>query len=162
MLRARLIVRALGALALTVTVFACASSEPRSDLDLEIDGSEIRLALSEEVARGAVESLLGPGLECGGEVDDGLRDLLVDLDRRGPRARATRRDGDTTLEARRRGARLDLEIRGTGPGTIEASMPWAVAECLLGRTTTVERAISSSIEVTVNNPGGRNFSFRIQ
>jgi hypothetical protein len=162
MLQGRLIIRALGALALTVTVWACASSEPQSDLDLEIDGSEIRLALSEEVARGAVERLLGSGLECDGEVDDGLLELLMELDRRGPRARATRRDGDTTLDARRRGSRLDLEIRGGGPGTIEASMPWAVAECLLGRTTTVRHAVSSSIRVTVDNPNGRNFSFSIQ
>lgn len=152
----------LAVAALAAVACACASSEPRSDLELELGGDEIRLAVSEEVARGVVEGLLGSSLECGGDIDEGLRELLTALDRGGPRSRATRRDGETTLDARRRGGRLDLELRESGPGKIEASMPWAVAECLLGRTTTVERAVSSSIKVKVSNPNGRNFSFTVQ
>ena len=155
-------VRYLVAAASLVVAFSCASSEPRSDLDLEVDGSEIRLALSEEVARGAVEGLLGSSLECDGEIDDNLRELLTTLEHGGPGSHATRRDGETTLDARRRGGRLDLELRGSGPGRIQASMPWAFAECLLGRTTTVERAVSSTIKVKVINPEGRNFSFKIE
>jgi hypothetical protein len=141
---------------------SCASSEPEPDLELDLGGDEVRLEVSEAVARAAVEGILGASLECDGEIDDGLRELLSGLDRGGPRSRATRHDGETTLEARRRGGRLDLEIRGGGRGRIEASMPWAVAECLLGRSTTVQRAVSSAIEVRVVNPEGRTFSFRIQ
>lgn len=162
MLRYGLKMRWLAAAAFAAIACGCASSEPRSDLELEVGGDEIRLALSQEVARGVVEGLLGSSLECEGDIDDGLRELLSELERGGPRSRASRRDGETTLEARRRGGRLDLEIRGNGPGKIEAGMPWAVAECLLGRTTTVERAVSSSIRVKVSNPNGRKFSFTIQ
>jgi hypothetical protein len=154
--------RVLAVAALAAVVCGCASSEPRSDLELEVGGDEIRLEVSEAVARSAVEGILGSSLECDGEIDDGLRELLNALDRGGPRSHATRRDGETTLDARRRGGRLDLEFREAGAGKIEASMPWAVAECLLGRTTTVERAVSSSIKVRVSNPNGRNFSFTIQ
>lgn len=152
----------LAVAALAAVACGCASSEPRSDLELEVGGDEIRLALSEEVARGVVEGLFGSSLECEGDIDGGLRELLSELDRGGPRSRATRRDGETTLDARRRGGRLELEIRGEGPGRIEASMPWAAAECLLGRRTSVDRAVSSSIRVTVDNPDGRDFSFRIR
>lgn len=152
----------LAAAALAAVACSCASSEPRSDLELEMGGDEIRLELSEAVARSAVEGILGSSLECDGEIDDGLRELLSDLDRGGPRSRATRRDGETTLDARRRGGRLEIEIRGEGPGRIEASMPWAVAECLLGRRTAVDRAVSSSIRVSVDNPDGRDFSFQIR
>lgn len=154
--------RLLAVAALATVAISCASSEPEPDLDFELSGDEIRLVLSEEVARGVVEGLLGSSLECDGAIDDDLRELLSGLERGGPRSRATRRDGEATLDARRRGGRLDLEIRGSGPGMIEASMPWAVAECLLGRSTTVERAVSSAIEVRVSNPDGRDFSFTIQ
>lgn len=162
MLRVWLNMRFLALAALAAVACGCASSEPRSDLELEVDGDGIRLALSEEVARGVVEGLFGSSLECEGDIDDGLRELLSELDRGGPRSRATRRDGETTLDARRRGGRLELEIRGDGPGRIEASMPWAAAECLLGRRTAVDRAVSSTIRVTVDNPDGRDFSFRIR
>ena len=40
-------------------------------------------------------------------------------------------------------------------------MPWAVAECLLGRKTTVDEAIRSSIKVKVTNEDGGSFSFRL-
>lgn len=157
-----LIMRVSAVAMLAAVACGCASSEPRSDVELEVGGDEIRLEISEAVARAAVEGILGSRLECDGEIDDGLREVLTELDRGGARSRATRRDGETTLDARRRGGRLDLELWGEGPGKIEASMPWAVAECLLGRTTAVERAVSSSIKVKVSNPDGRNFSFKIQ
>lgn len=157
-----LIMRVSAVAMLAAVACGCASSEPRSDVELEVGGDEIRLEISEAVARSAVEGILGSRLECDGEIDDGLREVLTELDRGGARSRATRRDGETTLDARRRGGRLDLELWGEGPGKIEASMPWAVAECLLGRTTAVERAVSSSIKVKVSNPDGRNFSFKIQ
>jgi hypothetical protein len=162
MLRVWLNMRLLAVAAIAAVACGCATSEPRPDLELEVGGDEIRLELSEAVARSAVEGILGSRLECDGEIDDGLREVLAELDRGGARSRATRRDGESTLDARRRGGQLDLEIRGSGPGKIEASMPWAVAQCLLGRSTTVDRAVSSSIEVKVKNPDGRDFSFRIQ
>ena len=162
MLRVCLNVRLLAVAALAAVACGCASTEPRSDLELAVGGDEIRLEISEAVARSAVEGILGSRLECDGEIDAGLREVLAELDRGGARSRTTRRDGETTLDARRRGGRLELEIRGDGPGRIEVSMPWAAAECLLGRRTAVDRAVSSTIRVTVDNPDGRDFSFRIR
>jgi len=140
---------------------ACASSEPKSDLNIAVDNDEIRVAVSEAVARGVMESLLGDDLECGGEIDGEFKALLARLDRSGPRSRATYRDGENTIEARRRGGKLNLDITGQGSGRIEASMPWAIAECLLGRSSTVEATMTSSIRVKVTNPEGRNFSFKL-
>lgn len=162
MLRVWLDMRLLAVAALAAVGCGCATSAPRSDLELEVDGDEIRLEISEAVARSAVEGILGSSLECDGEIDDDLRKLLTDLDRGGPRSRAARRDGETTLDARRRGGRLHLEIRGSGRGSIEAAMPWAAAQCLLGRATAVGTAVSSPIQVRVKNPDGRNFSFTIR
>jgi len=141
---------------------ACASSEPKSDFELDIDDEEISVAISEAVARGLMEDLIGADLECDGEVDDNLRALLEKLDRDGPRARASYRDGEDTVSGRRRGSKLDLEIHGDGPGKIEATMPWALGECLLGRSTSIDDTFTSSIKVKVSNPDGRNFSFKLQ
>jgi hypothetical protein len=96
-----------------------------------------------------------------GEIDTGMEKLLQKLDQGGPRSRASYRDGETTIAARRRGGRLDLDISGAGSGRIEATMPWAVADCLLGKTTTIDKTITSSIKVKVTNEDGRNFSFQL-
>ena len=155
---------AVGFLALIAAlsvVGGCASSAPQSDIDLRLDDEEIQLTMSEAWARAAVGGLLGSALDCRGDVDAGLRELLEELDRGGTRSRAVRRDGETTLEARRRGGRLALEIAGDGPGSIELTMPWAVAGCLLGRPTSVDRTITSAIRVEVKNPDGRDISFTI-
>lgn len=155
-------VRFLAVAATLAAALSCASSEKAPDLELAVDDDEIRVAVSEAAARGVMQGLLGGELECGGELDGELEALLVALDRRGPRARGSYRDGDTTVSARRRGGTLDVEIRSAGSGAIGASMPWAVAECLIGRSTTIEAALSSPITVTVDNPGGRGFSFRMR
>ena len=90
-----------------------------------------------------------------------MEKLLRELDHGGPRSRASFRDGETTIAARRRGGKLNLEIDGSGSGRIEATMPWAVADCLLGKTTTIDKTVTSSIKVKVTNEDGRNFSFQL-
>ena len=88
--------------------------------------------------------------------------LLTKLDRGGPRSHATYRDGETRINATRRGGKLDFEITGEGSGKIEATMPWAVARCLLGQETSIDKTMTSSIKIKVTNEDGRNFSFRLQ
>ena len=142
-------------------VVACASSGRNSDLSVDIESDEIRVAVSQAVARGVMESLLGSDLECSRGVDGEFESLLTELDHGGPRARAAYRDGENTIRARRRGGKLDLEITGMGSGRIEATMPWAVAECLLGNSTSIDKTVTSGVKVKVVNPDGRNFSFKM-
>ncbi|MCW8985232.1 MAG: hypothetical protein OQK55_07810, partial [Thermoanaerobaculales bacterium] len=66
-----------------------------------------------------------------------------------------------TIDGRRRGSKLDLKIHGAGSGKIEATMPWAIAECMLGRSTSIDKSFTS-IKVKVSNENGRNFSFRLR
>ena len=154
-------VRMITVCAAVVMIAACASSETKSDLNIAIDSDEIRVAVSKAVARGVVESLLGDDVECDGHIDDDFKNLLTRLDRSGPRSRATYRDGENTINARRRGGRLDLDITGQGSGRIEATMPWAIAECLLGNATTLDESMTRAIKVKVTNSEGRNFSFKL-
>lgn len=142
-------------------IAGCATSEPKSDLNIDVNDTNISVAVSESVARGLMANLIGSDLDCRSDIDGNMETLLEKLDRGGPRSRATVRDGETTLSAHRRGGRLDLDISGAGSGRIEATMPWAVAECLLGNTTTIDHAVTSAIRVKVVNPEGRNFSFKL-
>ncbi|MDX2437349.1 MAG: hypothetical protein QNL88_09890 [Acidobacteriota bacterium] len=155
----------LGRGALVAAVLAvglsCTTSEPKSDFNIDVDANQIRVALSEDVARGLMEELIGTDLDCTGDIDGGLETLLQKLDQNGPRSRATYRDGESTITARRRGGKVDLDLSGGGSGSIEATMPWAVAECLLGRTTSIDAAMTSAIKVKVTNPEGRNYSFKL-
>ena len=155
------VIRMGAVVALAAFAVGCASSEPKSDLNIDVDDDEIRVAVSAVVARGLIEELIGSELDCQGEIDTGMEKLLRKLDQGGPRSRASYRDGETTIAARRRGGKLNLEISGAGSGRIEATMPWAVADCLLGKTTTIDKTVTSSIKVKVINENGRNFSFRL-
>ncbi len=151
----------IAVMATVATIAGCATSEPKSDLNIDVNDNDITVALSEEVARGLMENLIGSDLDCKSDIDGSLEALLQKLDRGGPRSHATIRDGETTLAAHRRGGKLDLDISGTGSSRIEATMPWAVAECLLGNTTTIDHTVTSAIRVKVTNPEGRNFSFKL-
>jgi len=154
----------LGVLTLVIgfLALACVSSEPNSDFELDVNDDEITVALSEAVARGVMEDLIGADLECDEGADGQFGAFLEKLDHGGPRAKASYRDGENTIDGRRRGSKLDLKIRGTGSGKIEATMPWAVAECMLGRSTSINESFTSSIEIKVTNEDGRNFSFRLR
>jgi hypothetical protein len=144
-----------------MVAIACASSEPKSDFAFDVDSDEIRVAMSAEIARGLMEELIGADLDCKSEIDGGMEKLLLKLQHDGPRARATYRNGENTVRGSRRGSRVDLVITGEGQGKIETTMPWAVADCLLGNKTTIDDTMTSSIKVKVTNEDGRNFSFRL-
>ena len=158
----RLLRVGFAATVIPLLALSCASSEPKSDFELDIDSDQIKVAVSKEIAQGLMEELIGQDLECDGEIDGHMKSLLEKLDEGGPRARASYRDGENTVNGRRRGGKLDLAIHGTGSGRIEATMPWAIAKCLLGDTTSIDKTMTSSIRVKVTNDEGRNFSFKLQ
>lgn len=153
----------LGVLALVIAflALACASAEPKSDFELDVSDDEITVAISKAVAQGVMEGLIGSDLECGEGADGQFRTFLERLDQGGPRAKASYRDSENTIDGRRRGGKLDLKIRGAGSGKIEATMPWAIAECMLGNDTSIDESFKS-IKVKVTNEDGRNYSFRLR
>ena len=148
-------------LAIAFLALACASSETKSDFELDVDDDEITVAISKAVAQGVMEGLIGSDLECDEGADGQFRTFLEKLDQGGPRAKASYRDSENTIDGRRRGSKLDLKIRGAGSGKIDATMPWAIAECMLGNSTSIDESFTS-IKVKVTNEDGRNFSFRLR
>jgi hypothetical protein len=122
------------------------------------------------MARSALEEALGTKLDCQGELDPEMNELLTTLQRRGRRGRVTLKDEDGRIVASRRvasrrGASLRLLIKESGSkGKIEASMPWAVAECLLGRSMSLDQALDHGrqpITVKITGENGRSFEVRL-
>ena len=142
----------------------CATAEPQPDLRLDLADHDIELTVSSEAVRSLLADALDQPLECSGDVDADLRRFLERLDR-GPRARATLTGDDGTVTGRRRGGRLELRADGTDGGRLEATVPWAVGECLLGRGTTVEEALGAGrvpVEVRVVSADGGTLVARVE
>jgi len=163
------LVSAFGLAAALAAILAagCASSTaPAPDtVAVQLNGAGgdgFTLRVSSSFVREAVESALGSSLECRGELDPPLSALLGRLDREGPHARASvRRDGDV-LRGARHGRRLRLRISGEDGGEVEIRMPWAAAECLLGRASTLREALARSggrpvLEIRIAGAEGGRF-----
>lgn len=154
MISRRLLAGVLVPLALT----ACASSQSRHTATLDSGADRVSLSISGDHG-GWLDDLLGGRLDCSGPADGALGVLLAALDRGGPRARASVRDGDAMLTGRRRGGRVDLTA-GLGDGRLEVRMPWAAAECLLGRSTALGAALDG-LEVTAVGADGHRTRLRL-
>ena len=152
---------ALGA-ALAVALVTLAAAAQAADLELDLDDDELSIAISKAAVRGFVDELLGHTLQCDGDLDGPMRTLLEELERRGPRARASIRDDDALIEGRRRGGSVRFTIRDEGTGHIQFAAPWELARCLLGHDVTIDRATTSRIKVKVVTDEGKKFSFTMK
>lgn len=126
------------------------------------DGGGLVVAVSEALARSLLEGVMGSNLECGTDLDSDFAAMLRTLDRGGRGSRATLRDGDGVLTARRSGRslKLDFDDKDDG-GRLEVKMPWAVAECLLDGSATLSEKDAGSIKVKLVGSGGGSFEFKV-
>ena len=124
------------------------------------DGDELIVVVSEALARSAVEGLVGSELSCDGTTDGQFRSLLQTLDQKGRGSRASLQTEDSVIRARRRTSTVTLDIRDLDDdGRVEIVMPWAVAECLLGRTVTMDDSMGK-IKVKIKGENGGKFEFK--
>jgi len=144
-------------------IVGCATAEPQPDVRLDVSGDDVELTVSSAVVRSLLEDALDDALDCTGDLDPALRDFLERLDR-SARAHATLRGDDATVTGRRHGGRLDLRADGADGGRLEATVPWALGACLLGRGTTVEEALGGGrfpVEVRVVSADGGTLVARL-
>lgn len=159
----RLLMIVTAALLLGPTLLACSSTKKDNTLTFEYGGGSTELTISDEVVRGLLEDALDSEIDCDGDLDPPFRTVLEQLERK-PKGRASIQGSDSTLYAKRRGGTLDLRIDAQDGGRIEAKMPWAVAECMLGRSTTLDEALGSGrvpIEVKITSSEGTRITARL-
>jgi len=125
------------------------------------NGGGVVVEVSEALARGFLESALGSELSCDGEIDGEFEAMLKTLDRRGRGSRATNEDEDSIVTARRSGKKLKLDIRDkSDSSSVEVVMPWAVAECLIGKTARLDQSVGD-VRVKFKGKSGGTFEFRV-
>jgi hypothetical protein len=126
------------------------------------DGDGVIVAMSESLARSLLEGVVGADLECGADLDDDFAGLLRELHRGGRGSKATLRDDDSVIRARRTGSSLKMKIDDLDDGArIEVKMPWAVAECLLDGRATLSADDAARIKVKVTGSDGGSFTFAV-
>lgn len=149
-------------LSCSILVSACASSKPDDDFNLTVADGKVNMELSKDVVIGMLEDGLDTDLDCNGDVDDDIRRLLEPLARK-RNARASLGEGEDRIEATRRGSHLTLTIGDQREGHLKATVPWAVGECLLGRETSIEKALGSkAIKVELVTDDGKTISARLR
>ena len=145
-----------GAVLIAMAVAGCASSSKPEGVSLALVGDEgegLRIELGGDWVRALLEEKLGTELECSGDIDGELEEMLLALDRRGRRSSAVLRGEEGVIRARRRAGLLELDVRGDGEGRVRITAPWAIAECLLGRSTRLAAALEQ-VEVRLDGPDG--------
>lgn len=157
------------ALVLTVVsplVFGSGSASKSNTKSVSIsetrDGDGFVVAMSEALARSLLEGMVGADLKCGTDLDSEFSAMLRKLDRGGRGSRATIRDEDGVITARRSGRSLKIDFEDAdGDGGLRVKMPWAVAECLLDGSATLRSRDADSIRVKLIGPDGGSFEFKI-
>ena len=145
-----------------VTLVGCASRQAQNDVELTIADSSLELRLSREIVLTMLGESLETSLDCDGDLDEDVRALLEPL-AHSHRRTTELRGGDERVVARRRGSSLRFTISGEDGGRLEATMPWAVGECLLGRRTTLEAAIGSRpIQVRLTTASGKTVTAMVR
>lgn len=144
----------------------CSSTAPAETRSVSIsengNGDGVVVAVSEALARSIVEGIVGDELHCGADLDSDFAAMLETLDRGGRGSRATLRDDDGELSARRSGRALKMRFSEVdGGGRLDITMPWAVAECLLDGSASLSAADAGSIRVRVVGADGGSFELKV-
>ena len=153
-------------LATTPLVFGCSTTSKKDSKSLSIseskNGDGLVVAMSEALARSLLEGVVGAELECGADIDSDFAAMLRELDRGGRGSRATIRDEDGVITARRSGSSLKISFDDADDGgRLEIKMPWAVAECLLDGSATLTEKDAGSIRVKLVGSEGGSFEFKV-
>ena len=142
MLRDRIGMVAFVPLFLVASSIAVAGGR-REQMTLEIESAEgesISVSISADFVGLLAEKLASGAMECEGTNEEDTRAMLEHLSRRGEGSKYTlaKADGEV-IRARRKKGQLHLQIEKPDEKVTEVSMPWAVAECMLGHDVPVLR-----------------------
>lgn len=142
-----------GALLLLATSLFAGKKDKELSVRIEgDDGVKLSFSISAGFVDGILEGLTGADLDCEGTTDENTRAMLEHLDRRGEGSRYRFRDDDGKLiKARRRRGQLELDIARSGEKDAQVSLPWTLAECMLGHR--VELSHDARAELAFEDEG---------
>ena len=147
----------LGIFALAVAPALAKEKKDTITIDIEdSDGSTMTLSLTTDLVSGVIEGMVDEDFECDGDTESDTREMFEYLSKNGKGSRYTleKEDGEV-IKAHRRKDQLELEILKPNEDPTQVSMPWLLAECMLGnRVAARELQKADGLQFSVAKDGG--------
>lgn len=118
----------------------------RIDIDSE-EGEDLHMTFGGGLLGTIVEAMAPIDIECDDPDDDPkMRALYLNLVRGGDGARGSLWDDEKRIDARRAGRVLEMKIRDEDGDTVELTLPWSLARCVLGGEDLSRQEIARAME----------------
>jgi hypothetical protein len=147
----------LGIFALAVAPVLAKEKKDTITIDIEdSDGSKMTLSLTTDLVSGVIEGMVDEDLECDGDMEADTREMFEHLSKKGKGSRYTleKEDGEI-IKAHRRKDQLELEVLNPDEDPTHVSMPWLLAECMLGnKVAAKELKKADGLQFSVAKDGG--------
>ena len=147
-------------LAIPALVVAPALAKEKKDtitIDIEdSEGSKTSISLTTDLVSGVIEGMVDEDLECDGDIEADTREMFEYLSKNGRGSRYTleKEDGEV-IKAHRRKDQLELEVLDPDEDPTHVSMPWLLAECMLGnKVAAKEFEKADGLKFSVKKDGG--------
>ena len=131
-------------------------------IDIEnADGENISISVSSNLVEGIVKGLSENDMSCDrDDLEPETEAMLEHLDRKGEGSRYSYTNEEGKLiKARRRKGQWEMTVVESGEKDTVISMPWAMAECMLGRDVPAYKG-KDDLEFKIEKDGG--VSIRIE
>jgi hypothetical protein len=144
---------------LTLIVAPALAKEKKDTITIDIEdaeGNKTSISLTTDLVSGALEGMIDEDLDCESDIEPETREMFEYLSRKGKGSRYTleKEDGEI-VKAHRRKDQLDLEILGDDEDPTHVSMPWILAECMLGnKVAAKELEKADGLKFSVKKDGG--------
>ncbi|MGB5176885.1 MAG: hypothetical protein WBP34_05605 [Thermoanaerobaculia bacterium] len=147
----------LGIFVLAVTPTLAREKKDTITIDIEdSEGSKTSISLTTDLVSGVIEGMVDEDLECDGDIEADTREMFEYLSKNGRGSRYTleKEDGEV-IKAHRRKDQLELEILKPDEDPTQVSMPWLLAECMLGnKVAAKELEKADGLKFSVKKDGG--------
>lgn len=143
-----LILAALFALPFALTPSPASAGSPTIRVDVDNDqGKDVHLTLGGGLLGSFVRGLAPVDIDCDNHDDDPkVRALYLSLDRGGDGSRGTVWDDRKRIDAHRAGKFLELAIREEDGDSVDLTIPWSLARCVLGGEDLSHQEIARAME----------------
>ncbi len=152
-----LLYAALFVLPLAMAPAPATADGPTLRIDVDSDhGKDVHMTFAGGLLGSIVEAMAPIQIDCDDDDrDPKMRALYLTLDRGGDGTRGSLWDDDKQIDARRSGKFLELQIREEGGDTVDLTLPWSLARCVLGGEDLSRKEIDRALEAGT-------FSIRVQ
>lgn len=151
--------QALGIIALFAAVLLVSPSfaDKKKEMTIDIENAEgenISIAISSNLVEGIIQGLSENDMECDATTDEETLAMLEHLDRKGEGSKYSfTNDEGALVKARRRKGQWEMEVVKEGEKNTVISMPWGMAECMLGRDVAAYKG-KDELEFKIEKDGG--------